>query len=191
MRVREYDGYEAYVAHQVAKTGSGKIRRRVRRRWKRDYDRYMTDWLLPLKDLVPMSGICLGARLGCEVQVLRDMGHKAIGIDLVPSPPLVITGDFHHIPFASNHFDFAYSNSIDHVFDFLMFAGEVSRVLRPTAVVYFQVALKHLGRHESLYVESIKEITGHLALFNFTLKFDEPTANTRNGRKLRKVMWTR
>jgi SAM-dependent methyltransferase len=151
----------------------------------------MTDWLLPLKDLVPLSGICLGARLGCEVKVLQDMGHKAIGIDLVPSPPLVITGDFHHIPFADNHFDFAYSNSIDHVFDFPMFAAEVSRVLRPTATIYFQVALKHVGRHESLYVESIEEITDLLSHYGFALKFDEPTAHTRNGRKLRKVMWIR
>ena len=58
--------------------------------------------------------LCVGARTGQEVVALLEMGHDAIGIDLVSFPPHVIEGDMHSIPFNDGKFDFVFCNVIDH-----------------------------------------------------------------------------
>jgi SAM-dependent methyltransferase len=75
--------------------------------------------------------LCVGARTGQEVQVLRDMGIDAIGIDLVPCEPLVVQGDMHAIPFEDDAFGFIFSNAIDHALYPDKFIAEAERVIRP------------------------------------------------------------
>lgn len=73
--------------------------------------------------------LCVGARTGQEVQVLRDMGINAIGIDLVPCEPLVVEGDMHAIPFEDETFEFVFSNAIDHSLYPDKFIAETERVV--------------------------------------------------------------
>jgi len=167
MKRRKYPSYQAYLKHQVSKTADRRVRRRVRGFWDRDRGNFRTAF--HLLDGVARKGgrgICLGARLGCEVEVLRGLEYaNSIGIDLVACPPLVVEGDFHDIPFGDGEFDFAFSNSVDHVFDLGKLAAEISRVLRPEAVVLLHLALRHLCRHESAYLESAEEVIEAFADF--------------------------
>ena len=56
------------------------------------------------------KAICLGARTGQEVFVLRELGLDTIGIDLVPFPPYTVKGDIHNLSFKDKEFDFVFTN---------------------------------------------------------------------------------
>ena len=73
-------------------------------------------------------GVC--ARTGQEIEALKQLGMDAIGVDIVPYPPLVILGDAHNLPFEDNTFDFVFSNSLDHSIYPVLFLGEMRRVLK-------------------------------------------------------------
>jgi len=162
MKRREYESYDDYLAHQVHKTGRSQVRARVEARWERDVALFKKSFR-PLADFVtPGSrGLCLGARLGCEVCVLRSLGYEAVGIDLVAAPPLVYVGDFHAIPFPDDYFSFAFSNSLDHVYDLDKFLAECQRVVHH-GVLLFHVAVQHQRRYESLYIDSVDEVSDRL-----------------------------
>ena len=86
--------------------------------------------------------VCLGARQGTEVEVLRDLGfQRAIGVDLNPGPanPLVVEGDFHQLDLPDQSVDLVYSNSLDHAFDLNLFFAEAKRVLRPGGYALYDV----------------------------------------------------
>jgi SAM-dependent methyltransferase len=148
----------------VKKTGDSKVRERVLKRWDKDVSIF-EQWFEILRGVLPFQGpaLCLGARLGCEVSVLRKLGFDAVGVDLVPCLPLVVYGDFHNLRFPSGSFDLVYSNSIDHVYDLKKFLGEASRVCRH--VILFHLALCHLGTFESLRVDKVEEVTSLLPEF--------------------------
>lgn len=169
-KVRDYPSYDAYLAHQVSKTADPKIREKVKQNWDRDWELF-SGHFSPLPHVLPPAGaraLCLGARLGCEVAVLRDMGYDAIGVDLVPNPPLVIEGDFHALPFAPQSFDFVFSNSLDHIFDLDKWAAEVLRVAKPAAVLLWHIAVRHMRRHEAVWIESTEEVTRRFPGFDVT-----------------------
>jgi SAM-dependent methyltransferase len=75
--------------------------------------------------------LCLAARMGGEVRAFTQLGALAVGVDLYPgnNNEYVLTGDFHHLQFASNVFDVVFTNSMDHAFDLGAVAREVCRVL--------------------------------------------------------------
>jgi SAM-dependent methyltransferase len=169
LKRRDYASYDDYLAHQVEKTADPKIRRKFQRLWQRDCGNFQR-WFSVLPEILPSpaKALCLGARLGAEVAVLREMGYHAIGIDLVPHPPLVIQGDFHQLPFPYSGlhegnwnapFDLVFSNALDHVYDMDRFAAEIQRVTRPGCVAIFHVALKHLKGFESLWIESLEAVS--------------------------------
>src|SRR5690606_13801274 len=81
------------------------------------------------------NAMCLGARTGMEVHVLREMGLDAIGIDLVETPPLVLSGDVHDVQFAVDSFDFIFSNIFDHVLYPDKFIREIERIAKPNSYV--------------------------------------------------------
>lgn len=65
----------------------------------------------------PINGICHGARQGLEVELFLDQYPQAniIGTDLAPQKECVIEWDFQQQkPEWVEHFDFVYSNSLDH-----------------------------------------------------------------------------
>ncbi len=78
----------------------------------------------------PGNVLCLGARTGCEVQVLQELGFTgSVGIDLYPLSDSVIAGDWSNLPFEDNSFSNVFTNALDHCADFERLIAEVKRVL--------------------------------------------------------------
>ncbi|XP_041009706.1 uncharacterized protein LOC121253846 [Juglans microcarpa x Juglans regia] len=141
-----YASYKSYIQRQLDKTLNPKLREL----WKtRDWDRkilvfggFFQD--LKRKQLLSndSKALCIGARVGQEVEALRRIGvSDSVGIDLVPCPPLVIGGDFHNQPFDNETFDFEFSNVFDHALYPHKFVGEIERTLKPGGVCVLHVAL--------------------------------------------------
>ena len=87
--------------------------------------------------------LCMGARQGTEVEVLRDLGFPhATGIDLNPGPdnPLVKPGDFMKLDYPDSSLDLLYTNCIDHAFDLDAFFAEHARVMKPDGYVLYDLA---------------------------------------------------
>ncbi|CAA0841755.1 S-adenosyl-L-methionine-dependent methyltransferases superfamily protein [Striga hermonthica] len=141
-----YTSYEAYISRQLNKT----LNPRLRKIWTtRDWDRKIRVFAAffdHLKNINLLSNssraLCVGARMGQEVEALRRVGvSRSIGIDLVPAPPLVVQGDFHRQPFGDATFDFEFSNVFDHALYPDRFVGEIERTLKPRGVCVLHVAL--------------------------------------------------
>lgn len=128
---RSYRSYDEYVAHQATKLSevAGQLERNERRDFADFCDRFQS--LATLREA--RTVLCLGARLGTEVEALISLGYFAVGIDLNPGAdnPYVLPGDFHKIVFADGSVDAVYTNALDHVFDLPKVLGEVRRLLRP------------------------------------------------------------
>ncbi|CAI0627192.1 unnamed protein product [Linum tenue] len=147
IRIRPgYTSYETYIQRQLNKTQNPKLRRIWRTR---DWDRKVVVFsrffrALQSKRLLSndSKALCVGARVGQEVEALRRVGvSDSIGIDLVPSPPLVVKGDFHAQPFGDATFDFEFSNVFDHALYPDRFVGEIERTLKPGGVCALHVAV--------------------------------------------------
>lgn len=87
---------------------------------------------------------------------------EAVGIDLVPYPPLVLKGDFHHQPFDNETFDFEFSNVFDHALYPEKFVGEIERTLKKGGACVLHVTLSRRADKYSandLYsVEPLKQL---------------------------------
>jgi len=146
---RWYDSYDQYLSHQAEKlTKVGATLRNS----DQQYEQIVTNRYRQIDVFKGKRVICLGARLGGEVRAFKSLGALAIGIDLEPGPKNshVVYGDFHHIPFPNQSFDFAFTNAIDHVFDLERFLDEVNRVLLPNGVFYVELGRVKLGNYEVL-----------------------------------------
>ncbi len=142
---RDYESYEEYLVHQrqkldvMIKSGHGfpnAVVAEYRRRFYRRFRHLL--WLLPRDATI----VCLGARQGTEVEVMRDLGFRnAHGIDLNPGPenPLVRPGDFHHLENEDASVDLVYTNSVDHAFDLDDFFREHTRVLKPQGYALYDI----------------------------------------------------
>ncbi|GAA0182985.1 hypothetical protein LIER_42321 [Lithospermum erythrorhizon] len=141
-----YTSYDTYIQKQLKKTLNPKLREV----WKtRDWERKINVFTSFFDDLKrekllknESKALSIGARVGQEVEALKRVGvSNSIGIDLVPSPPLVIKGDFHHQPFDDDTFDFEFSNVFDHALYPEKFIGEIERTLRVGGVCVLHVAV--------------------------------------------------
>jgi SAM-dependent methyltransferase len=142
---REYSDYEEYVVHQRQKLDEmllsgtafpNAVVAAYRRRFYRRF-RHLIHYL-PADATI----ICLGARQGTEVEVLRELGFKnAYGIDLNPGPDneLVEQGDFHDTDIPDDSVDLVYSNSLDHAFNLERFFVEHRRVLKDDGFALYDV----------------------------------------------------
>ena len=158
MQRRRYQSYDEYRAHQADKIGRPGMREKLRARYAADVRRFAQRFT-ELAGIVAVGAkaLCLGARLGAEVQALRLCGYDAIGIDLVPHPPLVIAGDMHAAPFGDGEFDLVYTNSLDHVYELDRFAAEVRRLLTRPGWLAVQLAIANFGSWESMRIDSVEE----------------------------------
>ncbi|CAH8299458.1 unnamed protein product [Eruca vesicaria subsp. sativa] len=141
-----YTSYDYYIQRQLNKT----LNPRLRTIWMtRDWDRKIKVFSRFFQDLKRQNllsngskCLCIGARVGQEVVALKRVGvNDSVGMDLVPYPPLVVQGDFHHQPFDDETFDFEFSNVFDHALYPEKFVGEIERTLRPGGVCVLHVAL--------------------------------------------------
>ncbi|KAK4350617.1 hypothetical protein RND71_029930 [Anisodus tanguticus] len=147
LRIRPgYSSYDAYIEHQLNKTLNPKLRQIwTTRDWNRKV-RVFSEFFENLKVRRFLSNdsksLCVGARVGQEVAALKRVGvNDSVGIDLVPYPPLVIKGDFHHQPFDDNIFDLEFSNVFDHALYPWKFVGEIERTLKPGGICVLHVSL--------------------------------------------------
>jgi len=182
---RDYSSYDEYVTHQVQKLDEilkmGGFSNHTILTYRRTF--YKRFNFLPR--ILPKTAniLCLGARQGTEVEVLRDIGYKnAMGIDLNPGPdnPWVVKGDFMSLDYDNRSLDMVYSNCIDHAFDINSFFQENARVLKPNGIAIYDIAMQSGtggGPFES--VEWKSEETVFLAAlkhFNKVLRVDTDRA---------------
>lgn len=137
---RRYSDYQQYLDHQASKLPQ--VVDQLHRNLERDFAEYKERFAScePLKEA--RSVLCLGARLGTEVQALHSLGYFAVGIDLNPGlkNPYVVHGDFHRLVFPDGSVDATYSNAFDHAFDLGAVVGEIKRVLRPGGLLVLDLA---------------------------------------------------
>ncbi|CAL9775953.1 unnamed protein product [Musa acuminata subsp. burmannicoides] len=170
IRIRPgFRSYDDYIKLQLNKT----LNPRLRRVWAtRDWDRKVRVFARFFSELKAeglltnaSAALCVGARLGQEVAALRGLGVAgALGMDLVPAPPLVVAGDFHAQPFPDDYFDFEFSNVFDHALYPERFVAEVERTLRPGGVVVLHVAVHRRGDKYSAN-DLLGGVDGLVALF--------------------------
>jgi SAM-dependent methyltransferase len=132
---RRYDSYRQYLDHQAAKLDE--ITDRLEETQAEDLAEFQRRFET-CTSLQPRSRVlCLGARLGTEVNAFLKLGHFAVGIDLNPGEnnQFVLHGDFHHLVFAAGSVDVVYTNVLDHVFDLERAMAEVTRVLTPDGML--------------------------------------------------------
>jgi SAM-dependent methyltransferase len=149
---RAFRSYEEYIELQLNKTLNPRLRNLwTSRDWKRKVDVFSAMFRGLMKEpgrllRAGSKALCIGARVGQEVVALKEIGvADAIGIDLVPYPPLVIRGDMHTHPFPNNTFDFEFSNVFDHALYPSLFVSEIERTLKPEGVAVLHVAVHKRG----------------------------------------------
>ncbi|PON42331.1 Methyltransferase type [Parasponia andersonii] len=147
LRIRPgYSSYENYIQRQLNKTLNPKLRQIwTTRDWERKI-RVFSQFFQDLKRQSLLSNdtraLCIGARVGQEVEALRRIGvSNSVGIDLVPYPPLVLQGDFHNQPFRNGSLGFEFSNVFDHALFPEKFVAEIERTLKPGGVCVLHVSI--------------------------------------------------
>jgi len=130
--IRKYSNYKEYLKHQKEKSlNTHRIKKWLGVEWKPKVEMFLSHFKRNKKYLVKGGkalGIC--ARTGQEIEALNTLGMKAVGVDIVPYPPLVIFGDAHKLPFNCKRFDFVFSNSFDHSISPKVFISEMLRVIK-------------------------------------------------------------
>ncbi len=165
---RGYASYEEYLRHQASKLDADYARRSRRN------ESDVADFTRNFETIAELRGsrnvLCLGARLGAEVQALRDLGYFAVGVDLNPGAdnPYVHFGDFHALPFQSGSVDAVYTNALDHAFDVSEVVGEVHRVLREGGILIVDVLPGFdegfvPGTHEATYWRRLDDLLAAIA----------------------------
>lgn len=152
IKTKTYTSYQEYVDHQKSKANHNTklYHDLLTVLWESDCEGFRQNFY-PYKEILKTLkiGLCLGARTGQEVYVLREMGLDAIGIDLVDTPPLVLQGDVHDIQFEDNSFDFVFSNIFDHVLYPEVFVNEIKRVLIPGGYCLLHLSVSESGHPDN------------------------------------------
>ena len=159
IRTRPYGSYADYISHQASKLNAKAHRAE-------HYDAQLVQELsVRVQDLDLMSArvLCLGARLGGEVRVFRDLGAFAWGIDLNPGPDnaYVSFGDFQNVQLSDGSCDVVFTNSLDHASDLERVAREARRLLRSEGLFVIELAdfsSEPPASWESTYWESEEDV---------------------------------
>jgi len=157
IRKREYKDYDEYVAHQIEKTADPERRARLLQKFnfnkkvlyfKQKFQRFLDKANLG-------QTVCLGARMGEEIEALLQLGVDCYGVDLVPHPPHVIKGDFQDLHFIEDGtVDTFYTNSLDHSSDPEKVFSESSRCLKEGGVFIVDYFPGHWEDHAASYIEA-------------------------------------
>ncbi|XP_012085885.2 uncharacterized protein LOC105644990 [Jatropha curcas] len=167
LRIRPgYTSYDSYIQRQLNKTLNPKLRKIwITRDWDRKvrvFSSFFQDFKQKNLLFNHSKALSIGARVGQEVEALRRIGvADSVGIDLVPYPPLVIEGDFHHQPFDDDSFDFEFSNVFDHALYPDKFVAEIERTLKPGGICVLHVALsRRSDKYSANDLYSVKPLVG-------------------------------
>lgn len=148
IKTKSYSSYEEYLTHQKSKANHGTplYNSLLNELWESDCEGFRLNFKPYNKILKTLdNALCLGARTGQEVFVLKELGLDAIGIDLVDTPPLVIEGDVHELQYEPDSYDFIFSNIFDHVLYPEKFVSEIKRVLRPGGYCLLHLSVAEQG----------------------------------------------
>jgi SAM-dependent methyltransferase len=152
IKTKEYSSYGEYIAHQKSKADHGTplYNSLLNELWESDCEGFRLNFK-PYKNILKTlnKALCLGARTGQEVFVLKELGLDVIGIDLVDTPPLVLKGDVHELQFESNSYDFIFSNIFDHVLYPEKFINEIKRVLKPNGYCLLHLSISEKGHPDN------------------------------------------
>ncbi|KAG0628959.1 hypothetical protein M758_1G065700 [Ceratodon purpureus] len=164
-----FRSYDEYIQLQLNKTLNARLRHVWSTiDWRRKINVFspIFRWFLDKGLVQPKHKVmCIGARMGQEVVAFKEIGvADAIGIDLVPAPPLVIQGDIHHHPFPDSTFDFEFSNVFDHALSPQRFVSEIERTLKPSGVAVLHVALH--TKSDKFSVTDLLSVDALLSLFH-------------------------
>jgi SAM-dependent methyltransferase len=162
--VRKYKSYGHYVRHQVIKARylSGFSKHRVA---------HFRHEFMSSKFLHEHSEnetiLCVGARFGEEVFVLREMGYLAVGIDLNPEQKneFVLFGDVHRLAFSNQSFDKVFCNILDHVLDLEEALSEIARVLKSPGLFVAHIQRVKPGFFEARSWDSAEHFAQRIAVF--------------------------
>ena len=133
--------YEDYVNKQLEKTlDPSRIKKWKGKEWQIKVDGFRhlfkrNEEFLQNKK----NSICLGARTGQEVFVLRELGLDSIGIDLAEFPPYTIKGDIHNLEFEDEKFDLIFTNILDHSLYLEKFISEMERVCVKNGIIILNI----------------------------------------------------
>lgn len=127
-----------------------------------------------------LSVLCLGARLGGEVQAFIDIGCFAVGLDMNPGEGslYVVHGDFHQLQYADNSINIVYINCFDHCQYPAKLLSEIHRVLKYKGRLILEVKagsneqeIKSMGSDhwDSFEWDSIEVLLRFIHNHNFTL----------------------
>lgn len=148
IKTKDYFTYEEYVNHQKSKANhdTSLYNSLLNELWESDCEGFRLNFK-PYNEIFEKlnNALCLGARTGQEVYVLRELGLDAIGIDLVDTPPLVLEGDVHDLKFENSSYDFIFSNIFDHVLYPEKFINEIKRVLKPNGYCLLHLSIAENG----------------------------------------------
>jgi len=181
--MKQYEKYDDYLNHQGSKLQSHYDEIYTKNSEYREivYERYRDFYVWQSQTV-----ICLGARLGGEVEAFKRMGAVAVGIDLNPGirNKHVMYGDFHEINFPDHSFDFVFCNSIDHVFSLPLFLSEIHRVLKlDIGICIIELAIQQAGEYETIETLDPTWIINEIKNW-FKIKFESPIDNGWQGKLL-------
>jgi SAM-dependent methyltransferase len=148
IKTKNYFTYEEYVDHQKSKANHDTplYNSLLNELWESDCEGFRLNFKPYNKIFQKLNNaLCLGARTGQEVHVLRELGLDAIGIDLVDTPPLVLEGDVHDLKFENSSYDLIFSNIFDHVLYPEKFINEIKRVLKPNGYCLLHLSIAENG----------------------------------------------
>jgi len=153
--------YTAYESHQWSKLGNmtgGNSRLglilKVNSKVKADLRYYLLSTeVAPGKlraSLVQNPVLCVGARLGGEVEAFQSLTHVdiAVGVDFNPGErnPWVGFGDAHKLGerFKPGAFGTVFSNVLDHILDIPVFVNASHQILKPGGTLFIDMAEQRL-----------------------------------------------
>jgi SAM-dependent methyltransferase len=184
--VRGYPRYEDYIAHQRSKLSmldlseyNAGLRTELAGRLRGD-------------GLAGRAVLCLGARLGAEVQAFHDVGAFAVGVDIEPglANQRVLHGDFHRLVFPDGSADVVYCNCLDHALDLPRVLAEIHRVLKPGGLLLVdaQHGTERAGAFDDWAATSWPSVEDLLAVIGdngFSLDRRRPLSVPQPGEELR------
>ena len=185
--VRQYRSYDAYLEHQASKLDAiisiGGFSNDKIFEWRLCF----YDHLGCVRKYLPKDAriLCVGARQGTEVEVLRELGFPHItGVDLNPGDgnPLVVKGDFMHLKHESGSLDMVYSNSIDHAFNLDEFFQEQARVVKPGGIGVFDIVDFGHGDNKASAYESVEWKTSDVPVSIMKKSFPQIISDRSDGR---------
>lgn len=159
--IDENKNYEYYLHWQQVKTSKPSLRNELLK----EFDKKTSIFEALFSDLKKHSTqenkkvLCLGARMGEEVQAFLNLGYDAIGIDLVENLPLVIKGDFNNLPYEDNSVDIVYTNAIDHCWQIDNFTDSIQRVVKSNGLIVLHLCVGRSKEFESYHIDSAEEVT--------------------------------